>query len=66
MCPLCSGKLIPIVYGAMDDKNLSLHKEGKILLSGYRERYADHPSSYCINCQEPSSITVDISGNTIV
>jgi hypothetical protein len=58
MCPVCNEKLIPIVYGALDDKHLSLHKEGKIILSGYRERYSDHPSSYCNNCQEPSNIEV--------
>lgn len=56
MCPICNGKLIPIVYGALDDNHLMLHKQGKIILSGYRERYSDHPKSYCVSCQEPSEV----------
>jgi hypothetical protein len=58
MCPVCQETLIPIVYGALDDYHLSLHKEGKIILSGYRERYSDHPKSYCVNCQEPYNVEV--------
>jgi hypothetical protein len=60
MCPVCKNKLIPVVYGHMDDKHLELHKLGKIVLAGYRDRYADKHKSYCLNCLEGSDIFVDI------
>jgi hypothetical protein len=60
MCPICQGKLIPIVYGVITDTNLSLHKDGKIILAGYRDRYLNHPKSSCTNCFESHDIQVSI------
>jgi hypothetical protein len=61
MCAFCRGALTPIVYSrVVDDVLLGMHKSGKIILSGPEERYADHPKSYCMLCQEPSTIEVPI------
>lgn len=59
MCPICNEKLIPVVYGHMDDRSLRLHKNGKIILAGYRERYAETHKSYCNNCLEGFDIYVN-------
>lgn len=60
MCPICNNKLIPIVYGHIDDTYLNLHREGKIILAGYIERYSDRPNSYCNTCFEGSDIEIAI------
>jgi hypothetical protein len=60
MCPICNSKLIPILYGYMDDKHLELQRQGKIILAGYKERYKDQPKSYCNKCSEGSNIVVSI------
>jgi len=61
MCRNCNGILTPIVYGnTLDDVLLGMHKSGQIILAGQMERYADAPRSYCMDCQEPSSVEVPI------
>ena len=60
MCPICNDKLIPVVYGHIDDRYLNLHRDGKIVLVGYRERYSNQPKSYCNTCFEGSDIAVAI------
>ena len=52
MCPQCSGNIIPIMYGPLTDENLSLHKDGKIILAGDRFRYQERYSHYCMECLE--------------
>jgi hypothetical protein len=44
----------------MDDEHLNLHKQGKIILAGYKERYKDQPKSYCNTCFEGLNIEVSI------
>jgi len=60
MCPNCNNKLIPVIYGYMDDKHLTLQREGKIILAGYKERYKDQPKSYCNTCFEGSNIKITL------
>jgi hypothetical protein len=67
MCVFCRGVLTPIVYSrVVDDVLLGMHKSGQIILSGPAERYANHPRSYCIRCQEPSTIEVPLDNALVL
>ena len=52
---------MPIVYtNIVDDRYLTMHKDGLILLAGNYARSTDAARSYCNKCQEPFDRLVPI------
>ena len=59
MCPICKGKLIPILYGYVDKKYLDMHEAGLILLMPNLYHKKTDPKSYCKVCDESFDIKID-------
>ena len=57
MCPRCSVKLIPVIYGKVTPELVDMEKSGKIVIGS--GRYAKgKPTSLCISCEEAFDILV--------
>jgi hypothetical protein len=57
MCPRCSVKLIPVIYGKVTPELVDMERQGKLIV-GSGKYVKGKPSSFCISCEEAYDLLV--------